>query len=72
MVKNGTESPGAFRPGTDGTLARSTTLPLALNASSSAGVPVDPQKDIVTDETGFGKVARTGMDSVAMAETIPL
>src|ERR1051326_1739689 len=72
MLKNGTGSPGVLRPGADGRLARSTTLPLASKASRSAGDPVDAQNDIVTDETGLGKVARTGMDSVAIAETIPL
>src|SRR5947209_8253500 len=72
MVKMGTGSPGDLRAGTDSRLVRSTTLPPASNASSRAGVAVDPQKDTVTDETGFGKAARTGIGSVAMAQAIPL
>lgn len=72
IVKMGTGSPGALRPGTDSRLAWSTTLPSASNTFTKAGVPVDPHNDSVTEETGFGKVARTGIASVAMALAIPL
>src|SRR4051794_36458687 len=72
MVKTGTGSPGALRLGTDSRLARSTTLPSASKASSSAGIAVDPQNETDTEATGAGKVARTGIDSVAMAHAIPL
>ena len=71
-VKIGIGSPGALRPGTDSSRARSTTLPSASKASTRAGVPVDPHIARVTDETGLGKVARTGIGSVAIAQTIPL
>src|SRR4029077_469520 len=72
MVKIGTGSPGALRPGTDSRLARSSTLPSESNASRRAGVPVDPQNETVTEETGAGKVARTGIGSSAIAHKIPL
>lgn len=72
IVKVGTGSAGALRPGTDSKAARSTTLPSASKASNTAGVPVDPQNEIVTDETGLGNVARTGIGSVAIAQTMPL
>src|SRR4249919_2747022 len=72
MVKMGTGSPGSLRPGTDSSAARFTTLPSESNASNTAGVPVDPQNETVTEETGVGKVARTGIGSSAMAHRIPL
>ena len=73
MVKMGTGSAGALRPGTDSRLSRSSTLPSESNASRRAGVPVDPQNETVTEETGVANVARTGIGSVAMAaEPIPV
>src|SRR3954463_5442832 len=68
----GTGSPAALRLGTDSRLVRSTTLPSLSKASSRAGIMVDPQNETVTEETGFGKVVRTGIGSVAMADAIPL
>src|ERR1044072_7704230 len=72
IVKVGTGSPGALRPGTDSRVARSTTLPSASKASSRAGEAGEPQNETVTDDTGFEKVARTGIGSVAIAQTRPL
>src|SRR4051812_30421135 len=72
MLNIGTGSPGDLRAGADSRLARSTTFPSASKASRTTGVPVDPQKDTVTEATGFGYMARTGIDSVAIAQTRPL
>src|SRR3954469_15409332 len=72
IVKMGTGSPGAWRPGIEARLARSTTLPPESKASSSAGIPVDSHMATVTEETAFGKVARTGIGSAAIAHAIPL
>src|SRR4051812_46449219 len=72
MLKTGIGSPGALRPGMDSSLTRSTTLPSESKASSNAGVRVDPHSATVTEETGFGKVAWTGIGSLAIAHTMPL
>ena len=71
-VKTGTGSRGALRPGTDSRLAGPTPLPSSSKASRTVGVPVEAQKEISTEESGAGNVARTGIDSVAMAQTIAL
>src|SRR3954451_12747101 len=62
---------GPVRAGTASLDARSTTFPSLSYASTTALLPIEPQRTRVTLFTGFGKRISTGIDSLAIALRMP-
>src|SRR4051812_4305544 len=69
--KLGTGCSGPVRVGTESLDARSTTFPSLSYASTTALLPIEPQRASVTLSAGVGKRISTGIDSLAIALRMP-